>query len=235
VQFCKPDTEDLMPAEQVVKLTAPPSFVTDSLITINGKETPHLVPFHVRMKLFFFRYERNGSGYLGDEAQNLSSADEQILSEYAQIHQAAIQGGEARYNEAYLLICATGSSLTAMQLATAIEQQTLKSQEEATQRYQSVLRRLTPKGRLAIERVTFERIRPVIVMDNPLAVAAVAPEWYKSTTLTAYEAFLSGDLEKHQRILEEAVRKRTEDFGNHSSPQGGGATSSLDPRVKFHD
>jgi hypothetical protein len=168
-------------------------------ITINGKETPTLVPYHTRMKLFFMGYRRPGHFYRKELQKVLQAGDDAILFEYAQAD-VALRAAEHKEHVALAEeIGAQAESMTPLELANALEANTQDVQAKRAARYRAVIGRLSNSGQRIVTQFAFERIRPVIAMENLVLQATFAPEFFKKSTLSRYELHRSGKLAERNR------------------------------------
>ena len=163
-------------------------------IHIDGKLEPDRVPLSIRMKLFFYRYDRGeGTGYKVALSKQLSAADQRVLEEYAQRHKQAVQEDEREFSRRADDIVLRAMGLSAMEIAGQFQNLHEARQEKALARYELVLAQLSPQGRAVVERFAFERVRPSITMSMPIDVARVAPSMFMADVNERRAQIVSGD------------------------------------------
>lgn len=162
-------------------------------IVIDGKKNPDAVPFATRMKLFFYRYKRFGSGYQAELKHYLSAEDDRILSEYADRHADEVTKDRELFSEAYSRIASVAHRFDGLQLARSIEAETQKSKARAEARYRHVLGKLSREGHRLVMDFAQDRVRPVVVIQNPVMVATVSPEWFKERVVADSNALLPSE------------------------------------------
>jgi len=119
-----------------------------SIETINGKLEPDRVPQALRLKLFFYRWSYlGGAGYHNELSKVLSALDHQILSEYAAVHQSAVEKDAERFEAAADEIVMTSDGLSAIVIATRFDEAYSQRQNVSMARYEQVLSAVTVEGR----------------------------------------------------------------------------------------
>jgi hypothetical protein len=129
--------------------------------TIDGKETPDLVPYHIRMYYFFSRYGRPDHPYRRDLQKQLSLKDDGILFAHAQIDNDLKTRDMEEHHAGFMNICAAGETMTPLELATALEANTQRYAERRAARYRAVIEQLSPEGQPIVTDFAYQRIRPV--------------------------------------------------------------------------
>lgn len=155
-------------------------------ITIDGNAFPELVPDSVRMRIFFYRYANRG--YAPALADKLTEQDASILAAYSATHAATVQREDAAVTRTYEDIMSHAEALNGVELAVALENASQQSQLKARKRYDELLGKLSPQGERAVRNFAYERVRVSMSLDNPVGVAAKAPELFKKSTMEGYAA-----------------------------------------------
>jgi hypothetical protein len=159
---------------------------------INGNQHPELVPFSLRMDIFFSFWQRTETGWQAEFQSRLSQDDFAVLDEYARAHSEAKRADDLAHQREWMGIAANAAGMSAVQIATAIKQATDRSKAAQEARRRSVLDRLSKDAQVLIQTVAYERIRPVFTEEDPLVVARAEPEFYKAQIIGAYEAVRPG-------------------------------------------
>jgi hypothetical protein len=180
-----------------------------SEIAIDGKKTPELVPYHIRMYYFFSRYGRPGHPYRAELQKQLSRQDDAILFAQAQIDDDLKLRDMEEHQAGFMSICAGGQTMTPLELATALEANTQRYVDRRAARYRAVMDQLSPEGQRLVTDFTFQRIRPVTGSHSAIIHATLAPEHFKKQVLDRYEAYRSGKMQEQQQ-LEQADRTHAE-------------------------
>ena len=175
--------------------------ISESQTRINGKATPELVPFDLRMKLFFYRYGDSKRGYREDLSTKLSEQDDAILTSYAAEHSAALAADEEQFRLECIAVYERTPDMSAVEIATEIEAATHRSETRAAKRYREVLRRLSADGQRIVTNYTELRVRPSITRDNQVTQAMMAPDWYKQQILRLAEAARNGSNESQAATI----------------------------------
>lgn len=189
--------ESELDKEQIQKL------YETSRIVINGRETPNLIPDHIRFDLFFSRYGRLNHPYRKILKQTLSPRDDKILLEHSQRHANIKIREEGNYETSYLAILASGQSMSPLELANAIEVNTQQLEATQTARFRAVVNRLSSQGQVIVKKFAYDRVRPSFSRESPVLTATLAPEYFKEQTLLLYEAHRSGELDRLERRIQE--------------------------------
>jgi len=174
-----------------------------SYTTIDGKKTPELVPYHIRMQHFFLRYKHASAGLQAEMKQLLSSEDETVLSIYADRHVEELKRDEMTYEKAWMDLASRAHGMDGISIASAIQTLTSELERSTDARYRTVLAKLSPAGQKAVNEFAFARIRPVIAAEDPIALATAAPEFYKGQIVAAYQMAQSG---KQPPALEATIK-----------------------------
>lgn len=167
------------------------ALLQSSFTTINGKETPELVPYEVRMQHFFYDYKR-GTGYQAELKSLLSAEDQAVLQEYSSKHVQALKKDEEDYLKTYLGIASRAKDMSAMEIAAEINKATANTEASQRARYRSVAGQLSAKGRQLVDDFAFKYVRPIVSLEDQTVVAQAAPEFYKTQIVGTYELTLAG-------------------------------------------
>jgi DNA-binding protein H-NS len=162
----------------------------DSRIVIDGKSTPELVPYAIRMRLFFSRYKRGSTGYQVQLKHRLSEVDLHVLAEYADKQKNEISLRNGRRSSAYQRITENAESMSALEIASAYESTYQQFLGEEAQSYRSALAQLSSAGQVVVTQFAYEHIRPTISLENQIAIANAAPDAYKAAVLASYRESL---------------------------------------------
>lgn len=187
-----------------------------SSITIDGKATPDLVPYDIRMHYFFLRYGRPNHPYRMELQKQLSPKDDAILFAHAQIDNDLKTRDMEEHHAGFMSIGAGGETMTPLDLATALEANTQRYQERRAARYRAVIQQLSPEGQRIVADFAYERIRPVTGSHSAIIHATLAPEHFKQQMLRRYELYRSG---KMTELDEEFVRQQQLEQGPQGQPE----------------
>lgn len=164
------------------------ALLQSSFTNINGRETPELIPYHVRMGAFFARF----ASYAPELQGQLSKADFDRLQQFAGSHETFRKQALDAELGAWQTIAARAEPMSAVEIATEMKQSETRSAAAATARYRGVLDGLTAEGRSIVDRFAFERVRPSLAIEDPLLVATTAPVFYKTQVLGVYKLMQAG-------------------------------------------
>ena len=163
-----------------------------STVHIDGKQNPEQVPFFFRMQLLFERFQTH------DDASRLaplvSSADLAVLTTYAAGHSEAQKVEEVVSKREWLAVADRAESMNAGELAVAMKDVSLASEKRQAARYRAVLDKLSPAGRTTVQKYAFEKVRPQVVRDDPVLLANIQPELYKSQIIGSREFVRAGTI-----------------------------------------
>jgi len=187
-----------------------------SNITIDGRATPDLVPYEVRMYYFFSRYGRPNHPYRTELQKQLLPKDDAILFAHAQIDNDLKTRDMEEHHAGFMSIGAGAETMTPLDLATALEANTQRYQERRAARYRAVIEQLSPEGQRIVTDFAYQRIKPMTVSHSAIIRATQAPEHFKQQVLLRYELYRSG---KMTELDEEFVRQQQLEHGPLSQGQ----------------
>jgi hypothetical protein len=194
--------EGLPPAE-IEKRRQRELLMQSSYQDIDGKRTPELVPYQIRMQHFFARYE---SGQFEEMlAPQLSTEDRAILAHFSKLHSAELKKQQAAYDAEWLAIGARASSMNAQELAGALKAATLKSENAVTAMYRDAINSLSPEGRQRVLDFAFVHVRPQVAIEDPFVVANGDPEFFKDQVVKAYEMRRTGQVPPPPAVASKAA------------------------------
>lgn len=181
-----------LPPAEIEKRRRIQALLQSSHQHINGKQTPELVPYQVRMQHFFHRYE---SGmFQAMLAPQLSAADQAILAEFSQRHGDELKKQAAAYDAEWMAIGARSAIMNAQEIAGAIRSATQRSENALATIYRGVINRLSPEGRQRVNDFAFIHVRPQVSIEDPFVVANGNPEFFKDQMVQEYEMRRTGKL-----------------------------------------
>jgi len=170
------------------------ALLQSSYTQINGKETPELVPNHIRMGNFFDQYKQGTRDYQIRLRSLLSKEDQAVLGEYANQHRQMVKEGDDDYTRRYMEFASHAKDMSAMEIATAINKLTADYEARKNTRYQSVLNRLSEQGKKLVNDFAFDNVRPMFSIEDETVVANAAPEFYKLQIVGIYELAIAGKI-----------------------------------------
>jgi hypothetical protein len=166
------------------------TLLKSSIRHINGKETPELVPYVVRMTHFFSRYARGT--FKSELDPQLSAEDVAVLTEYASRHEKQLEADHASYRTAWTEIGARAQHLSAVDIASEMSRADESVEAAQSARFRGVIGRLSPSGRATVTAFAFERVRPQVMIEDPFVLANGDPQFYKEQIVGAYGLLRSG-------------------------------------------
>lgn len=179
-----------LPPAEIEKRRKRELLMQSSYQHIDGKRTPELVPYQIRMQHFFDRYE---SGMFEQMlAPQLSAEDRVILAEFSKRHVAELKAQEAAYDAEWMTIGARASSMNAQEIAGAVKSATQRSENALAAVYRAVINRLSPEGRQLVVGFAFTHVRPQVSIEDPFVVANGDPEFFKDQIVKTYELRRTG-------------------------------------------
>jgi hypothetical protein len=153
---------------------------------INGRETPELVPYHVRMQMFFHNFEAHFKRSLEPE---LSEADLAILSKFAQRqHAIELKKSNEALHEESRSISARARHMSAIEIASGMKSASDRALARQAAIYRAVIEQLSPESRKLVNDFAFTRIRPQVSIQDPMDLASLEPEIYREQIIRAFEA-----------------------------------------------
>lgn len=181
-----------LPPAEIEKRRRIQALLQSSHQHINGKQTPELVPYQVRMQHFFHRYE--SGTFQAMLASQLSAADQAILAEFSQRHGDELKKQAAAYDAEWMALGARSSNMNAQEIAGAIRSATQRSENALAAIYRGVINRLSLEGRQRVNDFAFTHVRPQVTIEDPFVVANGNPEFFKDQILQEYEMRRTGKL-----------------------------------------
>lgn len=158
---------------------------------INGKETPELVPYHVRMQMFFHKYQH---GFFRQMLQSqLSAGDLAVLDTYAARLGSELEKHAKAYETEWMGIASRAKDMNASEIASAIKVATGKTEALQAAGYRAVLRQLTPAGQKVVSDFAFANVRPQVTTEDPFVIAEGDPKFYKEQIVLYYEMVQRGE------------------------------------------
>lgn len=179
-----------LPAAEIQRRQQIESLLRSSMRQIDGKQTPELVPHHIRMQQFFHGYEQGM--YASMLAAELSSADQAMLKEFARKHREELQKANKIYEDDWLAIAAGAESMSSLEIATAVKAATDRSDARLTSLYQEAIGRLSPAGQGRVKEFAFINVRPQVSIEDPFVLANGDPEFYKEQVVGTYKMIRAG-------------------------------------------
>jgi hypothetical protein len=157
---------------------------------INGREAPELVPYHVRMQMFFQSFEALFKRSLESE---LSAADLAILSEFAQRqHSIELKNSADALRKESRSISAQAEHMDAIEIASGMKAASDRAEARQVAAYRGVMRRLSPEGQKIVNDFAFAHVRPQVTTQDPMDLASLEPEIYREQIIRAFEAERAG-------------------------------------------
>jgi len=166
------------------------ALVKSSIRHINGKETPDLVPYVVRMTHFFSRYAKGA--FKSELDPQLSAEDVAVLTEYASQHEKQLEADHESYRAAWTEIAARAQDMSAVDIASEMSRADESVEAAQSARFRSVIGRLSPSGQAMVTAFAFERVRPQVMIEDPFVLANGDPQFYKEQIVGAYGLLRSG-------------------------------------------
>lgn len=164
------------------------ALLQSSYTGIDGRATPELIPYHVRMAAFFESFP----DYAPQFRSQLIKADFDQLQRYASAHGAfQKQDGDRQLRE-WQEVAARAEPMSAVEIATELKQSSRRIEAVAAARYRATLDALSADGRAVIDRFIADRVRPNTSIEDPLVVAMAAPVFYKTQILGTYKMMQEG-------------------------------------------
>lgn len=179
-----------LPAAEIERRQQIESLLKSSLRRIGGKQSPELVPHHIRMQQFFHGYEQGT--YASMLAPELSSTDQALLKEFARAHRAELQKAVKLYEDDWLAIAAVAEKMSALEIATAVKAATDRSDARLTTLYRNAVGRLSPAGQGRVNEFAFLNVRPQVTVEDHFVVANADPEFYKEQVVETYKMIRAG-------------------------------------------
>jgi hypothetical protein len=188
-----------LPPEEGKKLLRHRAASEAAVRHINGKQTPDLVPYWLRMRGFFDAYERIFKAQL---APRLSAADVAVLNEYVQKQHATDRRKSSEsQSKAQRGIEAQAKNMSAIEIAIALKAATDRNQAQQGATYRAVMRQLSVDGQKIVNDFAYANIRPSFSIYDPIEAARLEPELYKEQIVRTYEA------EQKRRVSPSAASK----------------------------
>jgi hypothetical protein len=159
---------------------------------IDGKRTPELVPYQIRMQHFFDRYDSGTFERM--LAPALSAQDQAILATFSKSHTAELKKHEAAFDAEWMAIGARASSMSAQEIAGALKAATLRSESALAAVYRNAINSLSPGGRQRVLDFAFTHVRPQVTIEDPFLVANGDPEFFKDQVVKTYEMRRAGQV-----------------------------------------
>ena len=180
-----------LPPEEIANRKRIDALLRSSQRHIDGKKTPELVPYHVRMQMFFHKYQQ---GLFRSVLQSqLSPEDIRVLDEYAARMSSELRKHAQSYEEQWMSIAARAKDMNASEIASAIKLATNKSEAAQAAGYRQVLRQLTPAGQKVVSDFAFANVRPQVTTEDPFVIADGDPKFYKEQIVLYYEMVQRGE------------------------------------------
>lgn len=171
------------------------ALVRSSYVQIDGRQTPELVPYAVRMMHFFDLYIVGRGGLRGDLRESLTAEDEAILAHFAESEHAQVkQAHERQYTAAWLAIASRAKDMSAMEIAGEFKALQARFERDREASYRAVLAQLSEAGRRIVSDFAYARIKPMVAVEDPFVVANAAPDFYKAQIIGLYELHREGKM-----------------------------------------
>lgn len=156
---------------------------------IDGKATPELVPYQVRMQHFFHGYDQVFKNQL---TSKLSPADLGVLAEFSARHSAELRALESTARKAWLQVEPLAKDMSAIEIAGAMKRESDRSEVQQASMYRKVIQQLSPQGQTVVNDFAFIHVRPQVTIVDPLVEAGLEPELFREQVLARSEARRAG-------------------------------------------
>jgi hypothetical protein len=145
-------------------------------ITIDGRQTPQLVPLNVKMMHFFIQFDA-GPEALG-KALGLSHKDLAVLKTGRKDRDPWMRSHEQWMDRRFVAICRGFTGEKPLQLASQLDELDQSNVDRMDSYYKAVLKKLSPDGEQRVRKYVEENIHPVMVTASNSALANANPEFF---------------------------------------------------------
>ena len=152
---------------------------------IDGRQTPELVPYWLRMRGFFDAFDVIFKPQL---ERQLSATDLAILSEYAhnQFDLDKKLSNEA-HKKGERSVVLKAKNMSPGEIARALTAVTDRDRAQQAERYRTVINKLSEDGQKIVNDIAFTHVRPSFAIYDPAITANLEPELYKEQFILVHE------------------------------------------------